>query len=43
MAARGEKGVDHLLRIIREEMRVTLGLTGITDVKDLDRTVLVDP
>jgi L-lactate dehydrogenase (cytochrome) len=43
VAARGEKGVDHLLRIIREEMRVTLGLTGITDVKDLDRTVLVDP
>jgi len=42
VAARGEKGVDHLLRIIREEMRITLGLVGITDVKDLDTSVLVE-
>ena len=43
VAARGEKGVDHVLRILREEMRVSLGLTGITDVKDLDASVLVVP
>ncbi len=43
VAARGEGGVDHVLRIIREEMMVTLGLTGVTDVKDLDRSVLVEP
>ena len=43
VAARGEKGVDHVLRIIREEIRVTLGLTGITNVKDLNRSALVDP
>lgn len=43
VAARGEAGVDHVFRIIREEMRVTLGLTGITDVKDLDPSVLADP
>ena len=43
VAARGEEGVDHIFRIIREEMRVTLGLTGTTDVKDLDSSVLVDP
>jgi L-lactate dehydrogenase (cytochrome) len=42
VAARGERGVDHVLRIIREEMMVTLGLTGVTDVKDLDRSVLVE-
>ncbi len=42
-AARGEEGIDHLLRIIREEMLVTLGLTGVTDVNDLDRSVLLDP
>jgi L-lactate dehydrogenase (cytochrome) len=41
VAARGEAGVDHVLRIIREEMLVTLALTGITDVKDLDPSVLV--
>jgi len=27
---------------MREEMMVTLGLTGITDVKDLDSSVLVN-
>jgi L-lactate dehydrogenase (cytochrome) len=41
VAARGEKGVDHLLRIIRDEMRVSLGLTGVTDVHDLDESALV--
>jgi L-lactate dehydrogenase (cytochrome) len=43
VAARGEKGVDHILRIIREEIRVTLGLTGFTNVQDLNRSALVDP
>jgi L-lactate dehydrogenase (cytochrome) len=43
VAARGEAGVDHILRIVREEMLVTLGLTGVTDVRDLDRSALVDP
>jgi L-lactate dehydrogenase (cytochrome) len=41
-AARGEMGVDHIFHIMREEMMVTLGLTGITDVKDLDSSVLVN-
>jgi L-lactate dehydrogenase (cytochrome) len=43
VAARGEAGVDHILRIVREEMLVTLGLTGVTDVNDLDRSVLAGP
>jgi L-lactate dehydrogenase (cytochrome) len=43
VAARGEKGVDHLLGIIRDEMRVSLGLTGVTDVADLDPSALVIP
>jgi L-lactate dehydrogenase (cytochrome) len=42
LAARGERGVDHVLRVMREEMMVTLGLTGITDVKELDRSALVE-
>jgi L-lactate dehydrogenase (cytochrome) len=43
VAARGERGVDHVLRIIQSEMSVTLGLTGVNDVRDLDRTVVVEP
>jgi L-lactate dehydrogenase (cytochrome) len=43
VAARGERGVDHILRIFASEMSVTLGLTGVNDVKDLDRTVIVEP
>ncbi len=43
VAARGERGVDHILRIIQAEMLVTLGLTGVNDVRDLDRTVIVEP
>jgi L-lactate dehydrogenase (cytochrome) len=42
VAARGEKGVDHILRIYQSEMMVTLGLTGVNDVADLDRTVVVE-
>ncbi len=42
VAARGEIGVRHILRVIAEEMRVTLGLTGVTDVADLDSSVLLD-
>jgi L-lactate dehydrogenase (cytochrome) len=42
VAARGEKGVNHVLRILRSEMEVALGLTGVTDVRGLDRSALVD-
>jgi len=42
MAARGERGVSHVLRVMREEMMVTLALTGVNDVKSLDRSVLVE-
>ena len=42
VAARGEEGVDHVLRIFQSEMMVTLGLTGVNDVADLNRTVVVE-
>ncbi len=42
VAARGEKGVTHVLRILRSEMEVALSLTGVTDVRGLDRSALVD-
>jgi len=41
VAARGEEGVDHILRILREEMMVTLGLTGVNNVNQLDPSILV--
>jgi L-lactate dehydrogenase (cytochrome) len=41
VAARGEYGVDHLLRIFREEMLVALGLTGVTNINQLDASILV--
>lgn len=43
VAGRGERGVDHILRVLQAEMSVTLGLTGVNDVKDVDRTVVVEP
>ncbi|HVB70429.1 MAG TPA: L-lactate dehydrogenase [Acidimicrobiales bacterium] len=42
MAAHGERGVSHVLRVMRDEMMVTLALTGVNDVKSLDRSVLVE-
>ena len=43
VAARGEAGVEHILRVIRDEMRVTLALTGVNDVKDLDPSIVTMP
>jgi isopentenyl diphosphate isomerase/L-lactate dehydrogenase-like FMN-dependent dehydrogenase len=34
--------VAHVLQIIREEMEVAMGLTGVADVHRLDRSALVD-
>ena len=41
VAARGERGVTHMLRILRSEMEVALGLTGVPDVADLNPSVLL--
>ncbi|HEY5153839.1 MAG TPA: L-lactate dehydrogenase [Acidimicrobiales bacterium] len=41
VAARGERGVTHVLRILRSEMEVALGLTGVPDVADLNPSVLL--
>jgi L-lactate dehydrogenase (cytochrome) len=43
VAAAGEQGVAHALAVIRDELRVALSLTGVTDVADLDRSALVGP
>ncbi len=44
VAADGQPGVAHMLRIVRGELEVALSLTGAADVAALDRSALVgDP
>jgi len=43
VAAGGEAAVRRVLRVMRREMEVALSLTGVPDVGDLDRSVLVGP
>jgi len=40
LAAMGEKGVTTALDLIREEMKVTMSLAGVQDVKDVSRDTL---
>jgi len=41
LSASGEAGVAHVLRLIEEEMRVAMALTGCTRVRDISREMLV--
>ena len=40
-AADGQAGVEHVLRVIREELKVALSLAGVPDVADVTGDVLV--
>jgi L-lactate dehydrogenase (cytochrome) len=40
VAARGEAGVRHVLKVIRSDIDVALGLTGHTSIRDVDRSAL---
>ena len=40
LGARGEAGVDHVLKLIASELRVAMALTGVTKAKDFDRKAL---
>ena len=40
-AGNGEAGVDHVLQIIREEIHVSLALTGVTDIREIDASILL--
>lgn len=42
VAARGEKGVRHLLDGFRADIDTALGLTGSTAIRDVDRSALYD-
>jgi L-lactate dehydrogenase (cytochrome) len=43
LAAGGRKGVTLALELIRKELAVTLGLAGLSDVRQVDRSILVEP
>ena len=40
LAGDGERGVQHLLKLIEQEMRAALALAGLSSVAELDRRVL---
>jgi L-lactate dehydrogenase (cytochrome) len=42
VAARGEAGVRHVLRVMKADLDTALGLTGQTSVADLDRSALYE-
>jgi L-lactate dehydrogenase (cytochrome) len=42
VAARGEAGVRHMLRVIKADIDTALGLTGHTSISALDRSALYD-
>ena len=41
LAAAGQSGVAHVLKLIEAEMRVAMALTGVTSLAAIDRSVLV--
>ena len=41
MAARGEAGIEHVIRLFEAEMKVAMSLTGCTSVRDINRDMLV--
>lgn len=43
LAANGQQGVEHMLRLIEAEMRVAMTLTGVKNISEIDRSILVKP
>lgn len=41
LAAQGQSGVTHVLKLIEAEMRVAMALTGVTRIDAIDRSILV--
>jgi L-lactate dehydrogenase (cytochrome) len=42
VAGRGERGVRHVLRVMKADIDTALGLTGQTSIADVDRSALYD-
>ena len=43
LAAQGQQGVEHMLRLIEAEMRVAMTLTGVKTISEIDSSILVKP
>ncbi|KHS48256.1 FMN-dependent L-lactate dehydrogenase LldD [Novosphingobium subterraneum] len=43
LAAQGQQGVEHMLRLIEAEMRVAMTLTGVKSISEIDSSILVKP
>lgn len=41
LGARGQAGIEHLLKLIEAEMQVAMSLTGVTRISEIDREILV--
>lgn len=42
LAGRGQAGIEHLLQLIADEMRVAMALTGTTRIEAINRDILVE-
>ena len=42
LGAGGQEGVETALDVIGKELSVTMGLTGVNRIEDIDRRVLTD-
>jgi L-lactate dehydrogenase (cytochrome) len=42
LAARGQAGVDHVLRLIEAEMRAAMALTGCTQITDINDSIVAE-
>lgn len=42
LAAQGQAGVEHMLRLIEAEMRVAMTLTGVSSISGIDRSILAN-
>lgn len=42
LAAQGQQGIEHMLRLIEAEMRVAMTLTGVKSIGEIDRSILVN-
>ena len=43
LSVNGQAGVRHVLEILRDELESTMGLCGVTDIKNVDRSLVVEP
>ena len=43
LSVNGQAGVRHVLEILRDELEGTMGLCGVTDIKNVDRSLVVEP